>query len=136
MHAGRSYAHRIPAAEAHLWLLDLRKAVKNAQLVEAKKWIMEMHGGSKLPFLRARALLIYESMQFQALVCGLVVMGFGLDIYEAQVLPPPDDPLNETFFYADAFLTIFFLVEVRCVDAGVCKARKSARGHTRWVWHR
>jgi hypothetical protein len=83
--SGRSYAHRCAGPEAHAWLLDLRKAVKTAQLVEAKRWIAEKHGGSRLPLLRAKALLIHESVSFQSLVSLLVMFGFCADVMEAQV---------------------------------------------------
>lgn len=105
----------MPAAEAHRWLHDLRKAVNSAQLVEAKRWIMENHGGSRLPFLRARALLLHESVRFQSVVCALVILGFCVDILEAQLLPAAGDPLANIFTYVDVSLNVFFVVEVRCV---------------------
>ena len=46
-----------------------------------------LHGHSKLSLLRAKTLLVYESVLAQYSIAALIFCGFALDISEAQILP-------------------------------------------------
>ena len=82
------------------------------QVREAKKWIHETYGKSWLYSLRAQALLLHESVTFQMYVCGVILLGFGLDLTEAQLIPVEGSGFYRLLMATDMLFTCLFALEV------------------------
>lgn len=79
---------------------------------EARKWIHETYGKSWLYSLRAQALLLHESVTFQMYVCGVILLGFGLDLTEAQLIPVEGSGFHRLLMATDLLFTCLFALEV------------------------
>ena len=69
------------------------QCVHEAKQREHMRRLHEIYGRNRLTMLRAKSFEVFHSNTFQFLVCGLILVGFVIDMIEAQApsepLPPP-----------------------------------------------
>ena len=109
---GRVYVHVVPQDMAQSWVSSLNRAIKAAVQRKKQKQLEEEFGHSFWSYRRAQAREMYESFPFQMTVFALIVLGFFIDIAEAQILPEAGSGHERTFFILDASITAAFIFEL------------------------
>ena len=109
---GRVFIHVLPHSTARDWIGRLSRASKAALQRKQQRELEEVYGHSSLSYRRAQANVLYDSFIFQMLTFSLIVMGFVIDMAEAQILPAEGSPEEAIFFILDAAITTAFTVEL------------------------
>ena len=109
---GRSYVHRLPAHSANQWVQDLSQAVSDAKQREHLRLMRQKYGHNQLTLLRARSYDVFHSDMFQCFVCFVILLGFIMDMIEAQMLAESGSKLEKTFFSIDSCITLLFTFEL------------------------
>lgn len=85
--AGRSYIYRTNEKEAAVWKQALNEQVWQCISTHNQEQLDLVYGHSRLAMRRARAQIFYDSNNFQLFVASLIIVGFLVDLIEAQLMP-------------------------------------------------
>ena len=109
---GRVFIHVLPHSAAQEWIGRLSHASKAALQRKQQRELEEVYGHSAWSYRRAQANVVYNSFTFQMLTFSLIVLGFVIDMAEAQILPTEASQEEEIFFILDATITTAFTAEL------------------------
>ena len=109
---GRVFIHVLPHSAAPEWIGRLSHASKAALQRKQQRELEEVYGHSAWSYRRAQANVVYNSFTFQMLTFALIVLGFVIDMAEAQILPTEGSQEEEIFFILDATITTAFTAEL------------------------
>ena len=85
---GRVFIHVLPHSAAQEWIGRLSHASKAALQRKQQRELEEVYGHSAWSYRRAQANVVYSSFTFQMLTFSLIVLGFVIDMAEAQTTVP------------------------------------------------
>jgi hypothetical protein len=124
--AGRTYVHTIPEQEAQDWVQDLNSLILAAQLREKERLLRKEFGENTVALFRAKTRIWYLSPAVQYVVIAMILLGFLVDIIEAQMADDiglGEDTMStqqeatRTFFLAANMLFTFLFFSDVCVNA-------------------
>ena len=112
VNSGKVYLFGLPHDTAQDWLDHLTHFVRLAKLSSDKQELHERFGNSSWSMLRARAYQYHHSSSFQCLVAVITIVGFLLDMLEAQYELEEGSWKREFMYRLDVFVTVIFTVEL------------------------
>jgi len=87
-------------------------AIREAQKRRRERDLFALYGHSTLELWRAKTLNYYRSHLSQYIVAVVIVLGFVVDVAEAQLLPDEGSEGERVFLLLDIVITAFFTVEI------------------------
>lgn len=109
---GRLYVHVLEEDEAQDWMSNLQTAVSAAKQRARAQRMEEIYGHSRFSMLRAQTRQFHQSNAFSVAMAFFIVLGFLLDIAEAQVRPREGSTEESTFILLDLIITAIFAAEL------------------------
>ena len=110
--AGRSYIYRTNEKEAAVWKQALNEQVGQCISTHNQEQLDLVYGHSGLAMRRARAQIFYDSNNFQLFVASLIIVGFLVDLIEAQLMPADGSVGYYVFLCCDIGLSSAFFFEL------------------------
>ena len=112
MNAGNHFVLRMQPSEGRALVKCLQTAVERARARHVERMVAESEGSPCVAVTRHRIRRVYEDFRVQFLVCAVVLLGFIVDMTEAQYLPDRGTTMYSFYMYADVGFTFFFTCEV------------------------
>jgi hypothetical protein len=109
---GRTFVYRVSAQDSVAWHSHLTVRVATAIATEQERLLWITHGHSVLSMTRAKVGKMYEHVRFQIFMAVLILLGFVLDLIEAQTLPEEGSTQYRFFLIMDVALTSCFGLEL------------------------
>lgn len=112
MNAGTHFVLRLQPDECRNLAQSLHIHVQKARMRHAERKVADSEGTPCVSVTRYRMRLAYEDFRVQFGVCAIVLLGFIVDMTEAQYLPDNGTMLHTIYLYCDVGFTTFFTCEV------------------------